>query len=151
MIALFVQVGAACQTEAYIKGETRDCFAGRQIRPPGIDIFLIDPAKYPSISKILERMDRQSAQGDRGLRSFWDSYSQLVHEMKKAKALARVVAAKDGTFAFDQLHVGQKVIILGLAEREDDPAYYALERLTLRQGVNSVTLDFYGGHSCGAG
>ena len=137
--------------QANIKGRTRDCFAGRQFRPAGVDIYLVDPYKSPLIEARLKEMDRLRAQGGKEIQAFFDSYNQLSNEIKKNDALVHVVSDKSGTFLFSGLSSGRRLLVLGLSEREDDPAYYTYREVrSLRPGENFVVLDFSDGAPCTA-
>ncbi len=131
------------QDRSFVIGETQDCFAGRPIHPAGVDIYLFDPLKSPEIAVILNEMEKQVPKGDeQNVVTFFASYQRLTSAIRKTNTLGHVRSSKAGSFSFRRLKAKTNVILLGLAEREDEPAYYAYMPLKLQPGKNSVTLDF---------
>jgi hypothetical protein len=145
-ILLLIQVMSTItygQNRSFLVGETEDCFAGRQIHPAKVDIYLFDSLKAPEISTILNNLERQAPQGnDQNVTEFFASYERLKSAIKKTKALGHVRSDSAGRFSFQDLRAETKTLLLGFAEREDEPAYYASLSLRLQPGKNSVRLDF---------
>jgi hypothetical protein len=137
------------QDRSFLVGETQDCFAGRLIHPAKVDIYLLDPLKSPEIVGILDDMKKQAPRADdQSVDAFFASYQRLTSAARKTKTLGHVRSNETGGFVFHTLKDGMTVILLGVAEREDEPAYYAHLRLKLQPGKNSVTLDFDRGSAC---
>jgi hypothetical protein len=135
------------QDRSFLIGETQDCFAGRPIHPAKIDIYLLDPLKSPEIVGILNDMKKQVPRGnDQNADAFFASYQRLTSATPKA--LGHVRSDEAGKFVFRGLKSGTEVLLLGIAEREDEPAYYAYSRLKVKYGKNSITLDFDLGRVC---
>ena len=150
VLFLLVSTGWAYSTsdQAYISGETKDCFAGKQIVVPGAEVYLINPEESPEVPKILARMGQELAQGEKALQEFWKSHADLVRAVRH-ESIARTTTNRTGRFLFSRLRTGQRLIVIGLAEREDDSAFQAHARVnSLRAGQNSIVLDFYSGHAC---
>jgi hypothetical protein len=137
------------QNSASLIGETQDCFAGRLIHPAKVDIYLFDSLKSPEVQAILSDLKKQTPKGnDQNVTPFFESYERLKLAIRKTKALGHVRSDAAGRFSFDGLKADTKTFLLGHAEREDDPAYYAYASLKLLPGKNSVTLDFDQGAAC---
>ena len=62
--------------------------------------------------------------------------------------LAHVRSDEAGKFSIQSLKPKTKVMLLGIAEREDEPAYYAYTSLKIEPGRNSAKLDFDRGDTC---
>jgi hypothetical protein len=137
------------QDRASIVGETRDCFAGRLIHPAKVDIYLLDPLKSLEIVATLNDMEKQMPrENDQNMDAFFASYQRLTSLIQKANALGHVRSDEAGRFSFRDLKANMKTVLLGIAEREDEPAYYTYVRLKLELGKNSVILDFDRGSAC---
>jgi hypothetical protein len=151
-ILLLVQVlltVAHGQDRSFLVGKTQDCFAGKIIHPAKVDIYLLDPVKSPEIARILDDMEKQVPKGnDQNVDAFFSSYQRLTSATRKTKPLGHIRSNETGDFVFYNLKDGMTVLLLGMAEREDEPAYYAYLRLKLQPGKNSVTLDFDQGSAC---
>jgi hypothetical protein len=137
------------QDRSFLVGETQDCFAGKVIHPAQVDIYLLDPLKSPEIATMLNDMEKQMPKGDdQNADAFFASYLRLASAVRKTNALAHMRSDEAGRFSFRALQDKTKVLLLGIAEREDDPAYYAYLPLKLAPGKNSVILDFDRGVAC---
>jgi hypothetical protein len=151
-ILLLVQVMSTIaygQGHSSLVGETQDCFAGRLIHPAQVNIYLLDPLKSREIVGILNDMEKQVPRRDnQNAGAFFASYQRLTSATRKTKTLGHVRSDEAGSFVFRTLKGGTTVLLLGIAEREDEPAYYAYMRLKLQPGENSVTLDFDRGNGC---
>ena len=148
---LFLQLAStlACgQQPSWIVGKTQDCFARKVIHPAQVDIYLLDPQKSPEAVRILNDMEKQVPKGDENPQAFFASYQRLTSAVQKTRSVARTRSDEAGNFSFDALRDQKKLVVLGLAEREDEPAYYASMPVNLRAGKNSVTLDFDRGNTC---
>ncbi len=144
-----VSTMALGQGRSFLTGETKDCFAGKLIHPARVDIYLLDPLKSREIAAILNDMEKQAPNGNgKTADAFFASYQHLLSATRKIKPLAHVRSDETGGFVFRSLRDGMPVLLLGIAEREDDPAYYAFTRVKLRPGKNSVILDFDRGDDC---
>ena len=139
---------AQTQTGASISGMTRDCFSSQEIHPAGVDISLVNPKTYPHISQIVRAIQSGMSEGTKANRSLWNSYAGLLREIRKKKSLPRTTSSKDGSFVFRNLRAGQEVIVLGVADREDDPMYFFMTDLRLSRGVNSIVADFNAEQPC---
>jgi hypothetical protein len=153
-LLLIVQVVSAAaygQGRASLVGETQDCFAGKLIHPARVDVILFDSPKGAEISAILNDLDKQApTRNDQNVAAFFASYERLKSAIRNTEALAHTQSDNTGRFSFRGLKSGAKVLLLGFAEREDDPAYYTYTRFTLQPGRNSVRLDFNRGVVCEA-
>lgn len=151
---LFLQLAStlACgQQPSSIVGKTRDCFAGKVIHPAQVDIYLLDPQKSPEVLSILNDMEKQVPKGDNeSPEAFFASYQRLTSAVQKTRTVAQARSDETGQFSFNALKGQKKFVLLGLAEREDEPAYYASVPVNLKPGKNSVTLDFDRGNTCKA-
>jgi hypothetical protein len=137
------------QNRSFLVGETQDCFAGRLIHPAQVDIYLFDSLKAPEISAILNDLEKQAPTGnDQNMTAFLATYGRLKSAIQKTKALRHVRSDEAGRFSFQGLKAETKTLVLGFAEREDEPAYYAYLSLSLRPGKNPVRLDFDRGSPC---
>jgi hypothetical protein len=144
-----IKLTLAGASDAQINGITRDCFGGKEIRPGGVDIYLIDPHQSPKVLEIAEKMHLESKTGDKGLKQFFVDYADLLREVRNAKVLGHVLSDKSGRFTFDNLRSGQHLLILGVAEREDEPAYHAYKIIDrIESGKTALTLDFNDGFRC---
>jgi hypothetical protein len=137
------------QDRSFIVGETQDCFAGKLIHPAQVDIYLLDPRKSPEIAGILNEMEGQvPKRDDQSVDALFASYQRLTAEVKKASKLRHVRPDDAGRFSFHGLKEKTNVMLLGIAEREDEPAYYAYVPLKVGLGENLATLDFDRGNAC---
>jgi hypothetical protein len=149
LVALFVQrVFPQSRTDSFITGTTRDCVNSREIRPAGADVYLINPKKYPRISRMVYKTRQQMKQRQRSYSSLEKSDSELLREVRAEKSVPRTQSGDDGTFAFEHLHADQHFIVLGIPTQKGDPVYYSLIELTLTPGENTVVLDFYANQPC---
>ena len=151
-IVLLVQLVSTIsngQDYSSLIGETQDCFAGKIIHPAQVDIYVLDPLKSPEVAAILNDMEKQLPSGNgQNVVAFFASYQRLTSAIPKTNILMHGQSSQNGSFSFHNLKAGKKVILLGIAEREDEPAYYAYMRLKLKSGKNAVTLDFDRGATC---
>lgn len=137
-------------SDTYISGETRDCFGGKLYHPAAVEIYLVDPRKAPEIEETPREMQADLSRGDdEAMRRFFASYVRLAKAIRETKVLAHTQSDKSGTFSFHALSPEISLIVVGIAEREDDPAYYAYQEIKkLRSGKNLVTLEFDRAGSC---
>jgi hypothetical protein len=151
-ILLLVQVMSIVangQAHSSLIGKTQDCFAGRTIHPAQVDVYLLDPLKSPEVATILKDMEKQMPRGnDQNVDAFFASYQRLTSAIRKTNILMQAQSNEAGSFSFQGLKAGSELILLGIAEREDEPAYYAYMPLKLKPGKNSVALDFDRGVAC---
>jgi hypothetical protein len=150
MIVVSSTIAFASPPDTYVTGKTQDCFAGKQFHPAQVDVYLFDPEKSREITDLLRNMQADSSRGDNeSMSRFFASYTRLSRTVRRVKALAHVKSDKTGAFSFHDLAPGRQMIVLGISEREDDPAYYAEQRIErLQAGKNIVLLDFDRGESC---
>lgn len=132
-----------------IAGRTQDCFAGQIIHPAKVDIYLLDPVRSPDVTELLDVMEKQK-QDESNIKVFFASYTRLAASVRKADALGHTRSDSTGRFRFSGLNLSPKtsVVVLGIAELEDEPAYYAFASITARRAGVPVTLDFNRGNSC---
>jgi hypothetical protein len=148
MLASFAEM-ADGQSFALLKGETEDCFAGKTIHPAQVDVYVFDATKASHISSLLSDLKKNEPKGDeQDVEAYGASYDRLRSAVRKAKSLAHARSDDQGRFSFSSLPVGKRVLVVGLADREDDLAYYASARLTLEHPENSAKLDFNAGAAC---
>jgi hypothetical protein len=133
-----------------ISGRTKDCFAGKTIYPAQVDVYVINPSKSPAIVSLLKTLDETSPQGNsQDVEPFFATYQKLISTLRKEKRrLKHVRSDSRGRFMFHGLVPGETIILAGVAEREDEPAYYTHMSLKLNRGENLATLDFDHGESC---
>src|ERR1035441_2693081 len=111
------------QDHSYLIGETQDCFGGKVIHPAQVNVYLLDPLKSPQVAAILNDMEKQVPRGDdQNAAAFFASYQRLISAIRRANILMHLQSNESGVFSFHGLHPGTKVLLLGLAEREDEPA-----------------------------
>jgi hypothetical protein len=146
---LLISAIAYGQDRSFLLGETKDCFAGTLIHPAQVDIYLLDPLRSPEIAAILGEMEKQMpGHAGQNANAFFASYLRLASEVRKTNTLGHVRSDEAGRFSFRALQGKTKILLLGIAEREDEPAYYAYLPLKLKPGKNSATLDFDRGVAC---
>jgi hypothetical protein len=140
------------QDRTFLIGETQDCFAGRLIHPAQVDIYLLDSLKSQEIVAILNDMEKEAPRGNaQNADAFFASYQRLTSTIRKTNTLGHVRSDETGRFSFHGLKAKpNSLLLLGIAEREDEPAYYAYMPLKLQPGKNSVILDFDRGNVCAA-
>ena len=137
------------QNGSTVLGKTQDCFAGKLIHPAHVDIYLFDSAKSPEITTALDDLEQQKPKGENPpTDAFFAQYNRLASAVSRTNALGHVRSGNAGDFLFQSLTPGKKVLVFGISEREDDPAYYAYRLLDLRAGTNSLILDFDSGNAC---
>jgi hypothetical protein len=148
LIQLFSLVSYA-QDRSFIRGETQDCFAGKLIHPAQVDIYIIDALKSPEIMGILDDLEKQIPQGnEQNVDAYFASYKRLTSAIQKTARLGHTRSDPTGRFSFRDLKARRGTVLLGIAEREDEPAYYAYARVQLKPGMNFVKLDFDRGQPC---
>jgi hypothetical protein len=149
LLAQVMSTFTCAQNHSFLAGETQDCFAGTIIHPAQVDIYLLDPLKSPEIVALLNDMEKQMPnRDDPNAEKFFASYQHLTSLIRKTNKLGHTQSDKAGRFSFHDLQANTKTILLGISEREDDPAYYAYVSLKLGPGKNPVTLDFDRGNVC---
>jgi hypothetical protein len=132
------------EPNAWITGETLDCFGGIPTRPADIDIYLFDPVQASKVVQILHKMKIESASGNKGTEKFFASYLDLAKEVQRTSALGHLKSDKSGAFSFSNLTSGRRLLVVGLTELEDEPAYYSYKMLhSIKPGENKIVLDFY--------
>jgi hypothetical protein len=136
------------QVAASINGITQDCFAGKIIHPQSVDVYALNPEKSPEIISLLTTMKKQSSGSDQNINSFFASYEKLTSAIKKTAALGHTKSNQTGEFFFRNLKSHMDIVIVGIAEREDEPAYYTSQSLKLKPRRNTVLLDFDQGNPC---
>jgi len=137
------------QDVATVAGKTQDCFAGKLIHPSQVDIYLLAPAKSHEIMTILNDLEKQKPKGnDAPTDAFFAAYKRLTAAIKDANVSGHVRSDTAGDFSFQSLRVGEQVLLLGISEREDEPAYYSYTPLNLQPGRNSLILDFDQRNAC---
>jgi hypothetical protein len=152
LFLVLMPTGSYSQDRVILQGTTQDCFAGKLIHPASVDIYLLDPQSAPEIAQVLENMKKEMPHGDApGSDRFFASYERLKSAIRKASVLDHALSSAAGRFAFRDLKANSQVILLGLAEREDEPAYYAYKAFEIKPGLNRATLDFDKGSTCEAG
>jgi hypothetical protein len=149
-LSINAQGGLGDTSVAYLKGQTRDCFAGKLYHPAKVDIYLFDARTSEAIPRLIHRMEAYGSTGDvQSSQEFFKYYGELLKLVKKSKALGHVRSDQSGTFHFSDVPAGAAAVVVGISPREDDPAFYAYEELgTLHGGENPVTLDFNHGTKC---
>lgn len=140
---------AFAQNSAVLTGTTKDCFAGKIIHPAGVEVYVLDAAKSGEVLKILNDLEKEAPHGnEQNVQQYFASYEHLVAMLRKSSALGEARSSSTGKFSVKALRPKTKIVIIGIAEREDDPAYYGYTRMELSQGVNPATLDFDRGSDC---
>src|SRR5262249_19448855 len=148
VIFLLLQIASGQEPGANLAGITQDCFGQKQIHPAGVNIYLVDPHQSPEIVAIFEKMRQQSKSKDK-IEEYFASYRKLAETVRATKRLKHVVSDNSGRFTFSGLQAGKRILILGLAEREDEPAYHASKVLeSLHSGETTIVLDFDPEETC---
>src|SRR6185437_16381216 len=123
---------------AILNGETEDCFAGKTVHPAQVDVYIFDSMKAAHISTILTDLRMKMPKGDeQNVEAYSAAYDRLRSAVRKTQSLGHARSDEKGRFSFSNLPVGKRVLVVGLADREDELAYYASTRLTIGHSDNT--------------
>lgn len=135
-----------------ISGVTRDCFDDKEYHPEQVDIYFFDAANSPRLMGLLDDLTRRETRlTPDNIDPFLEVYQRLVRLVRSSKPLAHTKSDHNGSYRATIPSSVAKVIIVGTAEREDEPYYYASLRLDVKaQSQHSVVLDFVRKKDCAA-
>jgi hypothetical protein len=131
-LLLFVSLTAALtpETSVVISGTAKSCFQDREISVPGIEVSAFSPTSSHTLDSLLRWLDSVDVinANDATASQYDASYWQLVGFLRDSSRLARDTTDAGGNFALT-VPSADSVIVIGHAESEDQPYYYAWKKL----------------------
>lgn len=142
VLSALLLAAAGCAPRASIRepvivtGTATDCSRGEVIKLHGLEVRAFDPSRHQVLVTLLRSMDTVTWVGDgvESMARFEPMYGRMRDLLQSSTPAARDSTTQTGTFRLS-VPASDSVLVIGQADLEDEPIYYAYKMLNGRYDV----------------